>query len=336
MSTIERAAARLGNLQKAQKQVPIVDPQPIDDGLEQPLQDELRDDQTTDHVETVVDDVKPVLADRVRTPIVDSLEPVLPAFDNPIGGGYAEIDLEDLAARGFATRQNIGSHLALDFRRIKRPLLLSARKGRDSATANPPNLLLVTSSVPDEGKTFVAINLALSIAAEKDHNVLLVDGDTIKGDVAKVLGIEYESGLTDVLQKGGAYIEDAVLQTNVENLCILPSGPAIPDSDELFASDLMVQVARDLADRQRDRIVIFDGPPLLAGTEASVLAALMGQVVVVVEADRTQQTTVTEALTQLEGCQSVSLVLNKVARRARDHTRYGYGYGYDYASSQGS
>ena len=332
MSTIERAAARLGNLQKAQKEVPQVDAKPIEDILDQPLQD----DQTDDPVETVVEDVDPAIADQARRPIVEPLEPALPAFDNPIGGGYVEINLEDLAARGFATRQNIGSHLALDFRRIKRPLLLAARKGRDSATANPPNLLLVTSSVPDEGKTFVAINLALSIAAEKDHSVLLVDGDTIKGDVAKVLGIEYETGLTDVLQKGGAYIEDAVMQTNVENLSILPSGPAIPDSDELFASDLMVNVARELADRQQERIVIFDGPPLLAGTEASVLAALMGQVVVVVEADRTQQTTVTEALTQLEGCQSVSLVLNKVARRARDHTRYGYGYGYDYASSQGS
>ena len=209
MSTIERAAARLGNLQKEQKKIPEVGARPVvDDPLEQPSLEDL----VVDPVDAEAPEAEPAIADQftppvVDAPIVDESAVVLPAFD-PIGGGFAEIDLEDLAARGFATRTNVGSHLALDFRRIKRPLLLSSRKGRANSTDNAPNMILITSSVPDEGKTFVAINLALSIAAEKDHSVLLVDGDTIKGDVAKVLGIEYETGLTDVLQKGGAYIEE--------------------------------------------------------------------------------------------------------------------------------
>jgi protein-tyrosine kinase len=142
-------------------------------------------------------------------------------------------------------------------------------------------------------------------------------------------------GLTDLLQQGAAYPENAVLQTNVPSLSLLLSGPRLPNVDELFASDKMVQLMRDLADHDPNRIVIIDAQPLHAGTESSVLARMVGQVVMVVEADKTPQATVTEALHHLKGCQSVSLVLNKARRRSSDHGGYGYGYGYGYGS-QGS
>jgi receptor protein-tyrosine kinase len=146
--------------------------------------------------------------------------------------------------------------------------------------------------------------------------------------VTEVLGIEPGLGLTDVLNKGGGHIEDAVLKTNVEGLELLPSGPRLANTDELFASDMMRRVMLELAQQDPRRLVLVDAPPLLARTEAPNLARLAGHVVVVVEADKTPQANVTEALGLLEGCECVSLVLNKVTRRASDGHAYGYGYGY--------
>jgi Mrp family chromosome partitioning ATPase len=134
--------------------------------------------------------------------------------------------------------------------------------------------------------------------------------------------------LSEVLARGGDHLEDSIFKTNIEHLSVLPSGSDLPNGDELFASDLMRRLAHDLAAEDPNRIVIFDAPPLLAGTEAGVLARMVGQVVVVVEADSTPQSTLTEALSQLDQSERVSLVLNKVKRRASDRSGYGYGYGY--------
>ena len=284
MSTIERAAARLGSI-----------------GLRQ-------------------DSAEP------KGPLAQGRSPA-PMPHPSVGGGFVELDLAALAERGFATPQNAQTPLAVEFRRIKRPLLLNVKQGQaQQADENPPNLIMITSAVPHEGKTFVAANLAMSIAAEVDLSALLVDADVTKGDVTRVLGLQNEYGLSDLLQRGATFIEDAVVHTNLEHFSILPAGRPDPNIDELFASDVMIQVTRALALQNPGRIVILDAAPLLAATEASVLARLVGQVVVVVEADKTPQAKVTEALEHLEGCRSVSLVLNKVSRRAGE-AYYGYGYG---------
>ena len=191
----------------------------------------------------------------------------------------------------------------------------------------PPNVVLITSALPGEGKTFVSINLALSIAAELDKTALLIDADVAKNDVAKVLGVTYDTGLTDLLERENLHTEDTVLRTNIESLAFLPCGRMLPNVDELFASDRMARLVRELSEQDPDRIVIVDAPPLHAGTEASVLARMVGHVVVLVEADKTPQASVAEALHQLKGCDSVSMVLNKARRRSSDHIAYGYGYG---------
>jgi receptor protein-tyrosine kinase len=325
MSTIERAAARLGavgkrevpvgatpspelakgevsNAQTLESNHPISPPTSVDDG-----------------VETARQDVAAAPADAVpRAPTMF------------VGGGRVDVDLASLAARGFVVGSNVETELATDFRRIKRPLLLAVRKAESESHENPANLVVITSSLPGEGKTFTSVNLAFSIAAEMDRSVLLVDGDVAKSSITEVLGIRYEFGLTDVLSKGGAHIEDAVLKTNVDGLEVLPSGPRLPHTDELFASDLMRRTMHELARQDARRLVIVDGPPLLARTEAPNLARLAGHVIVIVEADRTPQASVAEALTLLEGCPRVSLMLNKVTRRASDRHGYGYGYGYGY------
>jgi exopolysaccharide/PEP-CTERM locus tyrosine autokinase len=248
-----------------------------------------------------------------------------------VGGGLVQIDLDALAERGFVGPADAKSELATDFRRIKRPLLLAMQKAEALGELhNPANLVVVTSALPSEGKTFVSVNLALSMATEMDRTVLLIDGDPAKGDVCRVLGIEPSRGFTEILEAGGHYIDDAILKTNIEDLAVLPSGPRLPNTDELFASELTRRVTRQLAEDDRNRIILVDAPPLLASTEAAALARLAGQVVVVVEADRTPQANVTEALALLDGCEGVSLVLNKVTRRASDRHAYGYGYGHSH------
>ncbi|NJN51484.1 MAG: AAA family ATPase [Gammaproteobacteria bacterium] len=132
---------------------------------------------------------------------------------------------------------------------------------------NPVNLVVITSALPGEGKTFVSINLALTMATEMDRTVLLIDGDPAKSDVCRVLNIEPRRGLTEVLDSGGQHIDDAILKTSVGDLALLPSGPRLPNTDELFSSELTRRVTRQLAEADLTRIVLIDAPPLLASTE---------------------------------------------------------------------
>lgn len=244
---------------------------------------------------------------------------------------FCDIDLEHLRERGFLLPDSGRTQLAQEMRRIKRPLLLNLQKaqavaGQDGADERPANLIMITSALPGEGKTFTAINLAMSVSAEVDRRVLLVDADVARSDVSRQLGLPPARGLSDLLQENNHLFEDAVLTSNVDRLSILPAGSPNEQVDELFASEMMGMVVRDLAEADPDRIVIFDASPLLATTEASVLARRMGQTVLVVEAGKTPQDAVSQALALLEGCANVSLVLNKTS--GKDTSGYGYGYGY--------
>ncbi len=244
---------------------------------------------------------------------------------------FCDIDLTHLVAKGYLRPGEGKSQLAQEMRRIKRPLLLNIQKSRAKDDAETPaNLIMITSALQGEGKTFIAINLAMSLAAELDRRVLLVDADVSKGDITGQLEIQTHRGLSDLLHETNYIDEDAVLTSNVERLSILPAGGNTDHIDELYASDLMETIARRLASADPDRIVVFDAPPILATTEAVVLARYMGQVVVVVEANKTPQDAVGQAVQQLEGCANVSMLLNKTSHRESG----GYGYGYGYAQGR--
>jgi len=238
---------------------------------------------------------------------------------------FCDIDLTGLAEKGYLTPGEGRSQLAQEMRRIKRPLLMNIQREQAKPTGHPPaNLILITSSLPGEGKTFISINLAISLSAELDRRVLLVDADVSKGGITEQLGIQVHRGLSDLLYETNYVSEDAVLTSNIERLSILPAGGNTDQIDELFASELMGTIARSLAEADPDRVVLFDAPPLLATTEAAVLARHMGQVVVVVEANKTPQDAVAHSVAQLEGCANVSMILNKTSQR--DSGAYGYGY----------
>jgi receptor protein-tyrosine kinase len=184
---------------------------------------------------------------------------------------------------------------------------------------------MVTSALPKEGKTFVAINLALSIALEVDSTVLLVDADVANPSVARVMNLPQRKGLMDLLTSDRLEVADVLLKTNVDKLSLLPAGTPHPRATELLASQAMADLVAEMASRYPDRILVFDSPPLLLTTEARVLASHMGQIVMVVESDRTSQMAVTRAIETIESCPIVLMVLNR-ALRSEIGNYYGYGY----------
>ncbi len=238
------------------------------------------------------------------------------------------IDLKRLAAAGFVTPDAPRSQLADEFRVIKRPLLANVQ-GKSAAPVARANLIMVSSSVPGEGKTFTAINLAMSIAMELDSTALLVDADVSRPSVLERLGLPPSGGLLDVLTDPALALSDVLLRTNVERLSILPAGTPKPQATELLASDAMNRLLEDMANRYADRVLVFDAPPLLPSTESRALATHMGQIVLVVEAERTPQASVVQALTAIETCPVVHTILNKVphSKLAAFYGYYGqYGY----------
>jgi len=202
------------------------------------------------------------------------------------------------------------SRTAEEFRMIKRPLLVNAFNRRASHEAHP-NLIMISSSVQSEGKTFTSLNLAISITLELDSTVLLIDADVAKPGLSKALHIDDRPGLIDRLVDEDVELSSLLLRTDIPKLTVLPAGMRHKRSTELLASGTMRRLLDEVAIRYPDRIVLFDSPPLLETSEASVLASLMGQVVIVVESETTSQMIVNEALSQFENLDNVYLILNK-------------------------
>jgi len=245
-----------------------------------------------------------------------------------------DLDLGKLAAAGFLTPEAPASRLGNEFRVIKRPLIANV-KGASPTPINRANLIMVTSSIPGEGKSFSAINLAMSIAMELDNTVLLVDGDVADPSLSRLLDLPPGRGLIELLSDRRLTLGDVLLKTNVPKLSILPAGEPHERNTELLASRGMTTLLDEMAARYPDRIIVFDSPPLLATTESRVLATHMGQVVVVVEAERTTHRQVAEAMSTIESCPVVMTMLNKATRSDVGTYYGGYYGGYAYGGDKG-
>lgn len=239
-----------------------------------------------------------------------------------------EIDLVALREAGYITPDMPPNLMSEEFRIIKRSLLLNAfPKGEKNAVQNN-NVILVTSSNPSEGKTFCTINLALSIATEQDVTVLLVDADFSKPEILNRLGIKGGRGLMDVVADSNMDVGDCLVRTNVPNLVLLPAGRQHNLTTELLASDRMESMVNEISTRYKDRIVIFDSPPVLASSAASVLALYMGQTVFVIEAEKTTEPQIKESLGMISACENINLLLNKTRYNGSNKkfaSYYGYG-----------
>ncbi len=205
---------------------------------------------------------------------------------------------------------DIGREIQDDYRRIKRPLVSNAC-GRNKRMVERGNLILVTSSIPGEGKTYTSVNLALSISREIDATVLLVDCDVMKQGVSRMLGPENICGLVDVLENDELNIGDVLLQTDIPNFRVVSAGRQNEDVTEFLASQRMIDLVDEIACRYSDRIIIFDGPPLLPTPQTQILAGLVGQVVFVIEMGKTPQSVVADALQMIPEEQATGIVLNK-------------------------
>lgn len=268
----------------------------------------------------------------VAEPLADSpaQTAVTPATDKPeTVSKSVRIDTGRLSELNFVANVQERKLIYEEYRVIKRKLINNAF-GPLSATLKNPNLIMVSSSRPGEGKTFTSVNLALSIALEQDKTVLLIDADVLRPNVSRTLDIQVPHGLTDYLSSDQVEVGDILYSTNVERLKLITAGKPHHLSTELLASDKMAELVSEFASRYPDRIVIFDAPPLLGVNETSVLAAMCGQAVIVVEEKRTKLNELEQALSLLPKELAVGFVINK-AYYSRDK---GYGYGYGYYASE--
>lgn len=236
------------------------------------------------------------------------------------------VDRDALRQAGLIAPEYHEQLLANQYRDIKRPLLANAF-GKRATHVDDGNLILVSSALSGEGKTFTSINLALSLAQERDHSVLLVDADVAKPQTSEIFDADGEPGLLDALEDVNAHVQSLILPTDVENFSLLPAGKPRHHATELLASDAMHRVVRTLTSLSPGQIVVFDSPPLLQTSEAKVLSDIVGQIVVVVRAEETSQDAVSAAIATLDEDKAINMVLNQV-RSGLGEYNYGYGYGY--------
>jgi protein-tyrosine kinase len=222
------------------------------------------------------------------------------------------LNLALMRRQGYLLPGDGRSVLAEEFRILKRPILANAF-GESGQRVGRRNVVMVTSALPGEGKTYTAVNLALSIATELQRTVLLIDADVVKPSIAARIGLTVDRGLIDLLEHPDRDISDFLVRTTVPNLVVLGAGRSHGRSTELLASAAMAHLVDDLGTRYPDRLVLFDSPPMLSTSESSVLARHMGQIVLTVQAGMTPRAAVSRVVKMLDACDLVIPVLNKAA-----------------------
>lgn len=251
-----------------------------------------------------------------------------PMAARPASSNFVAINRDRLASHNFIVPDGPVTGLSEEFRIVKRQLLLAARGGKGVDAVPHGERILVCSANPNEGKTYCAINLALSMASEKDNRVLLVDADFAKPSVLSTFGIEAHRGFMDALADPACDVESLVIETDIDGLSILPAGSQTNQDTEYLAAARTAEIIDQLTRNDPSRIIIFDSPPALAASPASVLALHVGQTLMIVHADVTTDSALRDALSLLSGCEHVQLLLNrtKFSPTGRKFGNY-YGYG---------
>lgn len=234
-----------------------------------------------------------------------------------------DIDQDALRLAALIPEESVKRRFAAHFRQIKRPLL-SRSASSGTAASNGQRVIVTTSALPGDGKSFTTFNLAMSMASERDMSVLLVDGDVASPLISRSIGVAADPGLMEALQNEALDVESLVLSTSVPGLALLPAGRPDQDATELLASRRMVEIVQRLLAADARRILLIDSPPLLVSSEARALVAVAGQVVLVVRADVTPRQAMLDALALIGTEKCAGLVLNDSSAPTEAGT-----YGYD-------
>ncbi|KHK91154.1 P-loop NTPase family protein [Novosphingobium malaysiense] len=242
-------------------------------------------------------------------------------------GSRHPVDREHLREQGLIVPEGAVTGLLEEFRIVKRQILVQAADLRRQKAGAMAQRVLISSPHPGEGKTYCALNLALSIAAEKESEVLLVDADFAKPSILSALGMPGGPGLMDALMDESIDVADCVLGTDIPGLWVLPAGDTSNHDSEYLASSRTARVLERLTEGAPHRIVIFDSPPALAASPAAELAKYVGQTIVIVRADNTGQGSLEDAISLLNACPNVQLLLNG-AQFSPTGRRFGSYYGY--------
>jgi exopolysaccharide/PEP-CTERM locus tyrosine autokinase len=252
-----------------------------------------------------------------------------------VDGERHAVSQEELFAGGLLAPFEQALAVADEFRRIKRPLIANAIGETAGSTSVPNrNVIMIASAMPGAGKTFCAVNLAVSISLERELNVVLVDADVAKPHVSRAFGLVDRQGLIDLLLDETLDMADLLVRTDLNDIQVLPAGQPHPQATELLASDRMSRVVTELSTRYSDRVIILDSPPLLLTSEAQALASQVGQIALVVEAGRTTQQALNHTLDSLDSEKAINVILNKTRTWNRGGYYGGYGYyGHGYYGS---
>ncbi len=220
------------------------------------------------------------------------------------------LDKDYLKEHGFLTEDDLNTKQAEEYRVIKRPLLMNAF-GKGAVSIDKGNIITILSALPGEGKTFTAMNLAISLAMERNTTILLIDSDVTKPSLTKIFNMQAKPGLLDLLMDENLDIGDVISKTNIPKLRFIPAGKQNEHAAELLASRRMKEFVKEISERYHDRIILFDAPPMLATSHSSVLAQLAGQILLVVESGKTLHDKIIEALSFIDNEKVIGLVLNK-------------------------
>jgi len=266
--------------------------------------------------------------DSVRMPAASTVKaapsPMRPT-NAALPGKTVRLDFRALRQNGCITPDNMTSSISNEFRGIKRKLLQKVRDPQTRAAVS--NLIMVTSSLPGEGKTFSSINLALSLAAERGLQVLLIDADVIRPSVGNMFMAPPTEGLTDLLTGKVGHVSDVLHRcADIPNLAVIFAGNPSANTPELISSGKMANLCRELSARYPDRVIVLDTPPVLASSEPAILASYVHHLLMVVAADQTDRHQLRKSLETIASCQSVSLLFNKAPswNEAEYIAYYGY------------
>lgn len=317
-NTIEKALQRQNEAKLAAKKQAQVDSSEVDVGTEE-----------TTELSSIEQLMAAKAVDNVTETQVTAVDEV-DAAANEVDDESITINVVELEEKGFVSINATRSRINEEYREIKRKLLKNAF-GLLSSTIDRANIIMVTSARPSEGKTFTAVNLALSIAAEQDKTVLLVDADVLKPNVLRTLNAKAESGLMEYLIGEEDDISDVLYHTNIDKLKIIPAGRSHHLSTELLASKKMEETISEFSSRYADRVVIIDSPPMLGINESAVLAGFAGQAVMVVEEGKSKLNDIQKAVARLNPEMAIGFVVNKSTNSNSDDTGY---YGYYYGSEK--